>query len=301
MASRLSAEQRAAFENDGSLILRDLLTPDETAYLQQWAREVHDWPTDESSPWMPYEEINAHGEFERMPGPSSHGFRSASSAHTDRSQLHTGKRVLCRTENYAASHAGLNGLLRGHKLLGVLRELSGEDMVLFKEKINYKLSGSGGFAAHVDSTAYTHVKKIKHLAILMAVDLSNMTNGGLEVVRGSHNMSVPIAADNCIEPSWIAQQEWTPVELEAGQVLIFGSYLAHRSAANTSSQDRKALYATYNRASEGDLHDQYYERRKVEYPPSHLRKPGQKFEAGALRYGYGSPMISVDLGHQLAV
>ena len=71
---------------------------------------------------MPYVEINAHGAL-----------------------------VLCRTENYASSHDGLNGLLRGEKLLGVLRDLSGEDMVLFKEKINYKLAGSGGFAAHIDS------------------------------------------------------------------------------------------------------------------------------------------------------
>jgi hypothetical protein len=51
--------------------------------------------------------------------------------------------VLCRTENYANYHSGLNGLLRGKKLLGLLKQLSGEDMLLFKEKINYKLAGSG--------------------------------------------------------------------------------------------------------------------------------------------------------------
>ena len=62
MARHLKDEERAAFEENGYLILRDLLTPDETANLQHWAQEVHDWPTGESSPWMPYEEINAHGE-----------------------------------------------------------------------------------------------------------------------------------------------------------------------------------------------------------------------------------------------
>lgn len=155
--------------------------------------------------------------------------------------------------------------------------------------------------AHVDSTAYTHVKKITHLAVLLAVDPSNMANGGLEVVKGSHRTNIPIAADNCLKPDWISQQTWTPVELEAGQVLIFGSSLAHRSAANMSEQDRKALYATYNVASEGDLHEEYYARRRIEWPPTHLRRPGQKFEEGALRYGYGSPMLSIDLGRQLAV
>lgn len=57
----------------------------------------------------------------------------------------------------------------------------------------------------------------------------------------------------------------------------------------------------WNSASEGDLHDGYYRQRRIEYPPTHLRKPGEEFELGALRYGYGSPMLSVDLGRQLAV
>jgi 2-aminoethylphosphonate dioxygenase len=272
MARHLSAEDLTSFEKDGYLILRNLLTAQETIDLQRYAQEVHDLPTDESSPWMPYAEIDAYG-----------------------------KQVLCRTENYANSHDGLNRLLRGEKLLSILRDLSGQDMLLFKEKINYKLAGAGGFAAHIDSTAYNHVKDIRHLAINLAVDPMNMSNGGLEVVNGSHKMDIPIAADNCIDRDWVAKQTWTPVELEAGQVLIFGSSLAHRSAANMSQHDRKALYATYNVASEGDLHDEYYRRRRIEWPPTHLRKAGEKFEEGALRYGYGSPMLSVDLGHQLRV
>lgn len=231
MSRPIAAEEKASFFKNGYLIIRDALTTSETQQLQQWAQEVHKWPVSESSPWMPYEEVNA-----------------------------SGKRVLCRTENYANSHPGFNSLLRGDRLLNILGDLAEEPMILFKEKINYKLAGSGGFAPHVDSTAYTHVKKIKHLTILLAVDASNLTNGGLEVVNGSHNMDVPIAEDNCIEPDWVAKQIWTPVELEAGesimfgdigvlglctrigQLLVFGSYLAHRSGANTSSSDRKAIY-----------------------------------------------------------
>jgi len=222
---------------------------------------------------MPYEEINA-----------------------------AGKHVLCRTENYANYHSDFNGLLRGPKLLSILGQLAGEDMLLFKEKINYKLAGSGGFSPHVDSTAYTHVKNIKHLTILLAIDASNMSNGGLEVVEGSHVMDVPIdPSDNCISPAWVKMQTWVPVTLEPGEILIFGSYLAHRSGANTSDLDRKAIYATYNCKSEGDLHDAYYADRAKLWPPTHKRQEGEKYEEGALRYGFGSPMLSVDLGKQLAV
>ncbi len=122
MAYNIGEQDKAFFAEHGYLIIRDLLSPEETSQLQTSAQEVHDWPNDESSPWMPYAEINAAGE-----------------------------QVLCRTENYAASHSWLNGLLRGQKLMGILYELGGEEYRLFKEKINYKLAGSGGFAAHIDS------------------------------------------------------------------------------------------------------------------------------------------------------
>lgn len=98
-------------------------------------------------------------------------------------------------------------------------------------------------------------------------------------------MDVPIGSDNCIDKDWIEKQEWTPVELQAGDVLIFGSYLAHRSAANHSDQDRKAIYATYNKASEGNFHKEYYRQRREEWPPTHLRKPGDKFDKGAWIHG----------------
>ncbi|OBT59494.1 hypothetical protein VE04_00550 [Pseudogymnoascus sp. 24MN13] len=271
MAYSISSDQRAFFEKNGYLILKDVLSSDETIKLQKWAQEVHDLPRTEDTPWMPYEEVNK-----------------------------SGKSVLCRTENYANYHADFNGLLRGDKILGILCQLAGEDMLLFKEKINYKLAGSGGFAPHIDSTAYTHVKNIKHLTILVSVDESNMSNGGLEVVEGSHLMDVPIAkADNCIEPSWADDHTWLPVELEAGQILIFGSYLAHRSGANKSSSDRKAIYATYNCKSEGDLHDDYYADRAKLWPATHKRQGGMKYEEGALRYGFGSPMLTVDSGKQI--
>lgn len=84
-------------------------------------------------------------------------------------------------------------------------------------------------------------------------------------------------------------------------MLIFGSYLAHRSGANNSTSDRKAIYATYNCKREGDLHDAYYADRAKLWPPTHKRQQGERYEDGAMRYGYGSPMLSVDLGKQYIV
>lgn len=105
MAYIVSPEQHSFFEKNGYLILRDAMSSEGTKDLQQWAQEVHDLPRTSESPWMPYEEINA-----------------------------LGNHVLCRTENYANYHPKFNGLLRGDKMLSILGQLAGEDMLLFKEK-----------------------------------------------------------------------------------------------------------------------------------------------------------------------
>ena len=168
-------------------------------------------------------------------------------------------------------------------------------MVLFKDKLNYKFAGSGGFSAHIDSTGK---KTIDYLTILIAIDDSNLQNGCLEVVPRSHHGAIPIGPDNCIAPEWVQQHAWTPVELSAGQLLIFGSYLAHRSGANKSTRDRRALYATYNWAKEGDIHEKYYEERVKIYPATHMRKEGKDYSLGEKRFGFGSPMLSLGLGKQ---
>ncbi|KAJ5351021.1 hypothetical protein N7541_008748 [Penicillium brevicompactum] len=261
----LSDDQLQSFQDNGYLLVRGFFTSDESQLLQKWASEVHDLPCTPDAPWMPYQEVNSEG-----------------------------KHVLCRTENFANSHAGFNGFLRGKRATRLLNQLAGEDMILFKEKINYKLSGSGGFAPHIDANAYTHVKNIKHLTILAAVDEMNAANGGLEVVSGSHRMEVPLGQDRCITSDWVESNVWTPAELESGDILIFGSYLAHRSGANGSSKDRRAIYATYNCAVEGNLHDQYYADRREVWPATHMRKNGLSYEEGRARYAFGSPMLSVD-------
>jgi ectoine hydroxylase-related dioxygenase (phytanoyl-CoA dioxygenase family) len=74
----------------------------------------------------------------------------------------------------------------------------------------------GGFDPHIDANAYTHVKNIKHLTILAAVDEMNAANGGLEVVDGSHRMNIPLGNDRCITSDWVDSNVWTPAELQSG-------------------------------------------------------------------------------------
>uniref|UniRef100_A0A0W0EU37 Putative PhyH-domain-containing protein n=1 Tax=Moniliophthora roreri TaxID=221103 RepID=A0A0W0EU37_MONRR len=252
----ISAEQKASFERDGFLIL-PAISEGISNNIVNWTHEIKNLPH-HSNAWMHYEEIDAKGQ-----------------------------RTLCRTENFANYHDGFNKLFRGDEILGILEQLSGEKMVLFKEKINYKAPWAGGFRPHTDSPAYQHVANVKHLSILMAAEPATLDNGCLEVVAGSHKESVPIGNDNCIETSWCDKQTWTPVPLKTGEFLIFGSYLAHRSGPNNSPNGRAAIYATYNAVSDGgDKHDAYYADRRKNWPPTADRVPGEKYAKGAKVYGY---------------
>jgi 2-aminoethylphosphonate dioxygenase len=148
--------------------------------------------------------------------------------------------------------------------------LSSQDILLFKDKINYKLPNGNGFAAHLDAPAYDHIGQIEHLTANIAVDAATRENGYLEVVAGSHLMNVELSHGGAISKTWEDAHEWTPVPLQPGDLLLFGSHLAHRSAANKTSQSRSSVYATYHCQKDGlDLRRRYYEDRRANFPPDH--------------------------------
>lgn len=143
-------------------------------------------------------------------------------------------------------------------------------MLLFKDKINYKLPFGNGFGAHLDAPAYDHIGKIEHLTANLAVDKATTENGCLEVVPGSHKMDVSFVQGGHITPEWENSHDWLQVPLDPGDILLFGSHLAHRSGPNKSPRSRSMVYATYYGKSDGtDLRQRYYADRRANFPPEH--------------------------------
>lgn len=238
---QLTVDQVRHFDQAGFLILRadehKLVDP---CILRRWTCEVRDLPR-ENGKWMPYDEITPNGE-----------------------------RQIMRTENFADFHKGFSGLLHGEDLTNILSQVTRDEMLLFKDKINYKLAGGNGFGAHLDAPAYDHIGQIEHTTANIAVDAATIANGCVEVVPGSHRMDVELAEGGAISKKWEAGKEWVPVELGAGDLLIFGSHLAHRSASNDTTRPRASVYATYHRKSDGqDLRSRYYVDRRENFPPDH--------------------------------
>ena len=144
-------------------------------------------------------------------------------------------------------------------------------MLIFKDKINYKLPGGGGFAPHQDAPAYNHISKVEHVTANIAIHEATSKNGCLEVIPGSHKMQIDLVpGGGQITQEWCDTHTWLPVPLGVGDVLIFGSHLAHRSGPNRSTSPRAMLYATYAGARDGrDLREKYYAHRREAFPPDH--------------------------------
>ncbi|OAL24450.1 hypothetical protein AYO20_10676 [Fonsecaea nubica] len=259
-----SQELVQQYHRDGFLVLRaedhGLVTPEQ---LQAWTGEVREWPA-ERGKWMPYHEVNTDG-----------------------------TRQLMRTENFVDYHPEFHTLLCGEALARILKSISGDDMLLFKDKINYKLRSGNGFAAHLDAPAYDHIGKIEHLTANFAVDEATVDNGCIEVVPGSHRMPVELSHGGAISKAWEDSHEWVKVPLRPGDVLLFGSHLAHRSAPNRSPKNRSSIYATYHGKSDGvDLRRRYYEHRRENFPPDHERVAGKDYSQGYKTYGFAAPFMS---------
>ena len=133
--------------------------------------------------------------------------------------------------------------------------------VLYKEKINYKLSGGAGWNPHQDAPAYPFINR--HVSCMIAVDDSTIENGCLEIVSGAHGELLAMDKNSCIQSSVVEAMKWQAIELCAGQTMWFHSLTPHRSADNKSDNDRRALYPTFNALREGDLREDYY-RLKIE-------------------------------------
>jgi hypothetical protein len=204
--------------------------------LKAWVDEVAAWP-DEAGEWLHHRELTDTGP------------------------------QLCRTENFVPFHAELRALLTTGTMLATASSLLGEPAVLYKEKINYKLPGGAGYAPHQDAPAYRFVET--HVSCMVAVDDALVDNGCLEVASGRHHELLPEDASGCIHPDVAATLDWQPVEVRAGETLWFHSRTPHRSGPNPGPAPRRALYPTYNAASEGDLRAAYYEQKRAELGDSH--------------------------------
>jgi len=234
------------FKRDGFVIVRQLYSADEIEKISKWSDEVSDYLEIPGKYMMYFEE----------------------------SQLISGKRILSRIEDIEPYHENLSKLFTDDRMLGSVSQLFGEEAILFKDKINFKMPGADGFKAHQDIQAGWDSYASLHITAMVSIDSSTRENGYLELAAGYHDQGI-------IGEKWKPLDEnaldYIGVQTESGDAVFFNSYAPHRSGPNHTQSARRVLYVTYNKLSDGDHRRQYYDDKRKSYPPDCEREEGKEY------------------------
>jgi ectoine hydroxylase-related dioxygenase (phytanoyl-CoA dioxygenase family) len=232
MIDAIDAIDIAAFERDGWLVVRSALSTVQLDAIDAAVQRLERWAV--------------------AGAPGLHHF-----------ELTDAGAVLARSEDFVHDDQVLHDMILGGIVVEILGELFGEAPVLFKEKVNYKHPGGGGFAPHQDATAYRFVDH--HISCMVPLDPATPASGCLYVAPGFEAGQLATDERGRIDSATAAGLAWQPVPLEPGDLLFFDSYTPHYSDTNTTTRSRRAAYLTYNAASLGDHRDRYYADKRAEF------------------------------------
>jgi hypothetical protein len=248
----LSIKQIQEFRNSGCLLIKseDFWSNDELKLMLESVNQMDAW-ADSPGAYMKYYE---------------------------KSRI-DGSQIICRIENFTQYNPGLNYICNGEKLVHATSQLLSEPAILYKEKINYKLPGGAGFVPHQDVAAgWWMYGQSLHISVLVCVDEATLANGCLEVAFAEHNKGMISAPWTELNNETASKLKFVPIQTKPGDVIFFDSYVPHQSAENKTQKSRRVLYATYAKASEGDLRTRYYADKRQSFPPDCERDPSKKYE-----------------------
>jgi ectoine hydroxylase-related dioxygenase (phytanoyl-CoA dioxygenase family) len=246
----LLSQNLSDFKRDGFLVIPRMYSPQEIEEVSGWIDEIA-----------------------ARPPRAGHEM-----AYFEDSLVQKGKKILSRIEKFVDSHQGFEQFVHSPKMLGVVEELLGAKAVLFKEKINFKLPGGGGFEPHQDIQPGWDDYCPYFISVLVTIDKSTIENGCLELSAGHHTRGLlgekwkPLTLDQ------LKGVEFLHYPMEPGDVAFFDCFVPHQSKPNLTGKPRRNLYLTYNRAGDGDFREKYFADKRKSYPPDFEREAGKEYK-----------------------
>ena len=253
----LNDEQKKKFDKDGFLLVKNLFSEEEISPLRE---SITKFSQKKSNDWKKGEEM----------------------AYYETNTEDSDERILCRIEKYVDYHPEFKAIAYSKKILDCMEDIIGESCMLFKDKINFKRPGAGGYRPHQDVQARWDEFVKYAMNIMISTDRSTPENGCLEVAPGQHKRGVIGKYHTCLEGDDLNGMKFEMVPTEIGDVLFFDHFTPHQSKPNNSDKPRSNIYLTYNLLSEGDHRNEYLGRKRKELPPDNERKDGMEFENSAI-------------------
>jgi 2-aminoethylphosphonate dioxygenase len=163
-------------------------------------------------------------------------------------------------------------LAADRRVLNVLADIYGEPACLFKDKLIFKPPGVRGYDMHQDYIGWKNFPR-SFITVLIPLDPSDRSNGCTEVFPGYHLQGYLSPEDgdyHSIPAGVVDESRGVFLELQPGDIALFGAFTPHRSAPNRSERWRRQLYLSYNAFSEGgeqraDHYREFHAWLKVKY------------------------------------
>jgi 2-aminoethylphosphonate dioxygenase len=238
-----------AFRRDGFALVRALFTADEARLHASWIDELAGRPPEIGRQLVYFED----------------------------SVTEPGSRVLARIEKFGEYHAGFGSLIADPRLTAALTALLGDEPLLFKDKVNFKMPGGQGFAPHQDIQPGWDSYAPYFISVLIAVDANTVENGCLEVAAGAHLRGLIGRRWEPLEGAELDGLEFASCPMDPGDVILFDCFAPHQSAPNVTANARRNIYLTYNRRRDGDHRERYFADKRQSYPPDFERDPGATY------------------------
>ena len=221
-------------EHEGYLIVENVLDADE---LESCRTEVHRLH-------------RLYLELEEAGDPVARNFQIEPFADE---QVREGLPVLRKIENTDAFSTTLRDLAAHPKLVGVLREILGPDLLLFRSTLMLKPAFHGSVHGLHQDSAYWPIDPPRSVTLSIALTDATTENGCFRVLPGSHKLGLRewgrIAQEqnsNSEDEKEIDPDGLVEVPLSAGSALFFHSMVVHGSGPNFSPKPRNtALYAYF--------------------------------------------------------
>ena len=244
-----SKEQIIQFKEEGFVIIRNLFDKKEIDLLIQYTEELQNAPVVSGKEWKYFEE----------------------------SKLNKNKNILARIENFCKFHKGFANLCTKDKIIECINDCLGEEGVLFKDKINFKMPGGAGFSPHQDSQAGWDDYAKFYLTAMVSVDEATLQNGCLELAPGHNKAGLIGKLWEPLSDKEMKNMKFIRITTKPGDAVFFDCYTPHRSEPNLTNKSRRILYLTYNKLSDGDHRKKYYLDKYKNYPPDIDRDPKKNY------------------------